>query len=96
LRALRLGKGKRQSETERAAKHQTNLKNSVWETRKFTAQALAPNLALVCIDWGLSGDTDFDGTPREPRSGIFSWLVIKRDGHWLVRAVHNTNSTPQM
>lgn len=88
-------KGKTQIETEHARRHQSNLKNSVWETHSITVQALSQDFALVHIDWGISGDTDFDGTPRQPREGIFSWLVNKRGGRWLIRAVQNTNRTQQ-
>jgi uncharacterized protein (TIGR02246 family) len=88
-------KGKTQIEAEHAARHRTNLKNSIWETHNITVQALSQNFALVHIDWGISGDTDFDGTPRQPREGIFSWLVSKRDGRWLIRAVQNTNNSPR-
>ena len=87
-------KGKAQIEAEHATRHQTNLKNSLWETRDTKVQLLSQNFALVHINWRISGDTDFDGTPRQPREGIFSWLVTKRDGRWLIRAVQNTNNTP--
>jgi uncharacterized protein (TIGR02246 family) len=88
-------KGKAQIETEHARRHQTNLKDSVWETRGITVQPLSDEFALVYIEWGISGDTDFDGSPRQPRDGIFSWLVSKRGDRWLIRAVQNTNRTPQ-
>lgn len=31
------------------------------------------NIALVHINWGISGDTDFDATRHSPRQGIFTW-----------------------
>jgi len=36
-----------------------------------------PDLAIMHIRWGIKGDFDHDGTPREPRHGIFTWVVIK-------------------
>ena len=88
-------KGRAKIEGEHAKRHQTNLKNSVWVTRNVTVQVLSPHFALVHLDWGISGDTDFDGTLRQPREGIFTWLVTKHGGSWLIRAAHNTNKTPQ-
>lgn len=84
-------KGKPQIELEHAERHQTNLKNSVWVTRNVSIRLLSPTLALAHVDWGITGDTDFDGTPREPREGIFSWLVVKQGDQWLIRSAHNTN-----
>jgi uncharacterized protein (TIGR02246 family) len=84
-------KGKPEIVREHALRHRTNLKDSVWVTREVAIQPLAPELALVHVKWGMTGDTDFDGTPRKPRDGIFTWLMERRDGAWLIRAVQNTN-----
>jgi uncharacterized protein (TIGR02246 family) len=88
-------KGRPQIVREHAERHRTNLKLSHWITRNVTIQQLSPEVALVHIDWGMTGDTDFDGTPREPRDGIFSWLVLKQNNRWLIRAVQNTNVSPR-
>jgi uncharacterized protein (TIGR02246 family) len=88
-------KGREQIVREHAERHRTNLKLSHWTTRSVTIQKLWPEAALVHIKMGMMGDTDFDGTPREPRDGIFTWLVTKQNGHWLIRAVQNTNVTPR-
>ena len=44
----------------------------------------------------MSGEADPDGTPRQPREGIFTWVVRKMDGQWLIDAAHNTNIDPQV
>lgn len=87
-------KGKPEIVREHALRHRTNLKDSVWVTRNVTIQPLAPEMALVHMNWGMTGDTDFDGTPRKPRDGIFTWVMERRDGTWLIRAVQNTNLGP--
>ena len=84
-------KGKREIEVEHAKRHETNLKSSVWVTREIRLQALSGEIALAHISWSLSGDADFDGTPRAPRDGIFAWLLAKKGDRWLIRAVQNTN-----
>lgn len=88
-------KGREQIVREHAERHRTNLKLSQWTTRSTAIQQLSSDVALVHVNWGMTGDTDFDGTPREPREGIFTWLVLKRNGHWLIRAVQNTVVTPK-
>ena len=87
-------KGRAQIVKEHADRHRTNLKLSRWVTRSVAIQEVSPELALVHTQWGMTGDTDFDGTPRESRNGIFSWLVVKSNSHWLIRAVQNTNVAP--
>jgi uncharacterized protein (TIGR02246 family) len=72
--------------------HRTQFKNSVWVTHSVETQLLTPAFGLVHVNWGMSGDLDPDGTPRKPRNGIFSWLLVKQaDGSWLIRSVQNTN-----
>jgi uncharacterized protein (TIGR02246 family) len=87
-------KGRRQIESEHAQRHRTNLKNSISVTRDVHIQLLSTRYALVHVDWGISGDTDFDGTPRKPREGVFTWLMEKQNGSWLIRAAQNTNRMP--
>ena len=88
-------KGRSQIELEHAERHKTNLKDSVSVTRHVEVQILSPAIALVHIDWGMTGDRDFDGTPRSPREGIFTWVMEKKDGEWLIRAAQNTNTAPR-
>jgi uncharacterized protein (TIGR02246 family) len=84
-------KGREQIEREHAKRHQMQFKESVWTTREVQVQFLRPDLALVHIAWGMHGDRDPDGTPRKPRQGVFTWVMLKdRDG-WRIRAAHNTN-----
>jgi len=67
------------------------FKDSIWTTETVRVQFLRPDTALVHIDWAMRGDLNPDGTPRQPRKGIFTWLVVKDSGAWKVRAAHNTN-----
>lgn len=86
-------KGKMQIEREHAERHRTNLKNSISVTRNIDIQLLSARFSLVHVDWGMSGDTDFDGKPRNPREGVFTWLMEKKNSSWLIRAAQNTNRT---
>lgn len=84
-------KGRRAFEEHHAARHAMQFKGSVWETTDVRVQFLKPDVALVHVSWGISGDKDPDGTPRRPRRGIFTRVVIKEGGEWLIKASHNTN-----
>ncbi len=85
-------KGRAQIVAQHKGIHETQFRDSVWVTHSVEAQLLSPEFGLVHVNWGISGDRDPDGTPRQPRDGIFSWLVMKQpDGVWLIRSVQNTN-----
>ena len=83
-------KGRGEVVREHAERHKVRFKNSVWTTERVSVQMLAPNIALVYIDWQTRGDLDFDLKPWPPRTGLFSWLVVKNAGSWKIRAVQNT------
>ncbi|MEJ7693019.1 SgcJ/EcaC family oxidoreductase [Daejeonella sp.] len=84
-------KGKAEAVKDHKQKHQTMFKSSVWTTDSMELKYLKPDLAIMHIGWGLRGDFDPDGTPRQPRHGIFTWVIIKDKGQWKLLAVHNVN-----
>ena len=86
-------KGRQQIEAEHAARL-GQFSESVWSTKAIAVQFLKPDVALVHVDWGLKGDRDADGTPRPPRGGVFTWVVVKQGSGWLIRAAQNTNLGP--
>lgn len=75
--------------------HATIFKTSTWTTDSFSIKFIKPDLALMHISWGVSVDFDPNGSPRTLRHGIFSWLVFKTKGQWLLLAVHNVNKREQ-
>jgi uncharacterized protein (TIGR02246 family) len=83
-------KGRAEVVKERAERHKVRFKNSVWTTERVSVQFLASDLALVHVEWETRGDLDFDLKPWPPREGIFSWLVVKNNGNWRIRAAQNT------
>jgi len=84
-------KGKEIAITDHKQKHQTIFKTSIWSTDSVEVRYVNPGLAILHIRWGINGDYDPDGTPRKPRHGIFTWVVTKNTGKWLLVAVHNVN-----
>lgn len=83
-------KGRSEIQAQHAARL-GQFKESVWTNRAVSIQILKPGFALVHVTWSMRGDKDPDGTAREPRDGLFTWIVMEQSGNWLIRAAQNTN-----
>jgi len=55
---------------------------------------LRPDLAIVHWSWNIVADRNADGTARQPRYGMMTMVVEKRNGSWLVVASQNDNADP--
>jgi uncharacterized protein (TIGR02246 family) len=55
---------------------------------------LTPDLAVLHWNWKIQGDRNFDLTLRKPRFGLFTMIVRKQAGEWLVAVAQNTNRAP--
>ena len=84
-------KGRKAFEEHHARVHSMQFKESVWTTADVRVKFLKPDIALAHVSWGLRGDKDPDGAPRQPRRGIFTRVVTKQGGKWLIQASHNTD-----
>ena len=73
------------------ARHATQFKNSVHHTTGMAIRPLTSEICVVHLTWTNTGDTDLDGTPRQPREGIQTWIVRRIEGKWLIDVAHNTN-----
>jgi uncharacterized protein (TIGR02246 family) len=71
--------------------HQSTFKNSVWSTDSVKIRYVKPDLAIMHIGWGLSGDVDPDGDARKPKHGIFTWIIIKEEKQWKLLAIDNVS-----
>lgn len=71
--------------------HAMQFKESVWHNRETDVRFVAPDIAIVHQTWDLRGDKNPDGSLREPRNGIFTQVLVKRGGKWLITASQNTN-----
>ncbi len=84
-------KGRKAFEEHHARLHAMQFKESVWATSDVQVKFLKPDVAIVHVSWGMRGDNDPDGTPRQPRRGIFTRVIAKEGGKWLIKASQNTN-----
>jgi uncharacterized protein (TIGR02246 family) len=71
--------------------HSTTFKHSTFAVTRNTVRFIGPRLALTHVLWRIAGDFDPDGTPRKPRTGIFTQVLQKSRGKWLILASQNTN-----
>jgi len=74
-----------------AARHLMQFKDSIWSTNEVDVRSLGPDILVAHVNWTMRGDRDADGTPREPRSGIFTWILTKEQHTWRIKVAHNTN-----
>lgn len=87
------GTGRELVESNHARVHAGKFKNSVFTVKNVEVQTLKPDVAIVYVNWGIRGDTDNDGTPRQPREGLFTWVTLKQGADWKIRSSHNTNKS---
>ncbi len=85
------GAGIEQIVTGHANVHKAKFKDSVLTVNQVDVALVKPDVAVVHVKWGMRGDRNNDGTAREPREGIFTWLTVKQNGVWKIRASHNSN-----
>ena len=88
-------KGRKEFKERHAEVHQTMFKDSVLTIKEIHIKFLRPDIALAHVLWETKGDVIPERKPGEPRAGIFTWVVEKRSGKWLIIASQNTeNRTP--
>lgn len=76
--------------------HATQFRDSRFSVLSVLVKPLGAGLALTHVRWRLEGDYDPDGTPRKPRTGIFTQVLRKSGRKWFILASQNTNeSFPQ-
>lgn len=87
-------KGRTEFREHHALYHATSFKHSTFTVTRTSVKFLHPDLSLIHVRWRLEGDFNPDGTPRKPRTGIFTQVLQKRKGRWLILASQNTNDIP--
>jgi uncharacterized protein (TIGR02246 family) len=67
------------------------FKESALTPLQIAVRFVRPDLAVLHWSWRVEGDRNEDSTLRAPRFGIFTMLVEKHGGEWLVTVAQNTN-----
>jgi uncharacterized protein (TIGR02246 family) len=84
-------RGKRDFEKYHTRLLSGRFKDSSFSELQTFVRLLRPDLAIVRWSWKIQGDKNFDGTLRPVRYGLFSMLVEKKAGKWLIISSQNTN-----
>jgi len=76
--------------------YHTRLLSGVFKDSKLAVldskvRFLGPKLAVLHWSWIIKGDGGEDKVTHAPRMGIFTMLVQKRGGDWLIVEAQNTN-----
>ena len=83
-------KGRDRFEASLAELHADKVKESVWKNDEVDVKFLTPEIAIVHVYWNTRGERNPDGTPLPPRRGLYTRVVVKRNGQWLIIASHAT------
>jgi uncharacterized protein (TIGR02246 family) len=70
------------------------FKESTLTPLEVRVRFLRPDQAVLHWNWRIENDQNQDLTTRKPRLGLFTMVVEKRDGQWLVVVAQNTNRMP--
>jgi uncharacterized protein (TIGR02246 family) len=66
------------------------FKDSTHEATIKSARLVSPDIAIIDLDWGMTGARSRDGSPRPLRKGTLNWVVIRRNGRWEIVSYHNS------
>ena len=89
-------KGRAEIEKKHSEIHAYIFRDSTLTVEEVQTKFLAPDIAIVHMRWTLIGNRNPDGTPGQPRKGIFTEVLQKQDGKWLIAAAQNTDSRPEV
>lgn len=87
-------KGRPQFREVHARMFTTLFTDSTWKTEEVHVKWVTTDLAIARVLWSTTGDKVRHLKHGTPRSGIFTWVVQKRDGGWQIIASQNTESMP--
>ena len=89
-------KGRAEIEKKHTAIHAYIFRDSTLTIDEVHTRFLTPEIAVVHILWSLTGNKNPDGSDGQPRKGIFTQVLQKRNGKWLIAAAQNTDSRPEV
>ncbi|HEX7297317.1 MAG TPA: SgcJ/EcaC family oxidoreductase [Pyrinomonadaceae bacterium] len=84
-------KGRREFKDRHTSAHKTMFKESVLTVKETHVRFIRPDLVIAHVLWETKGDIIPNRKPGEARTGIFTWVVEKREGTWLMIASQNTD-----
>jgi uncharacterized protein (TIGR02246 family) len=76
--------------------HEMQMRDSQWVNLAISQRPIQNDLVLIHLEWRITGDRELDGTPRQPRHGLFTWLAAPVGQVLRILAAHNTNLRPDL
>jgi uncharacterized protein (TIGR02246 family) len=89
-------KGRAEIEKKHADAHASLFRDSKLTIYEVETRFLTPEIAISHAVWSLVGQKNPDGTPGQPRKGVFTHVLQKQNGTWLIAAAQNTDSGPEV
>ncbi|MDX2267660.1 MAG: SgcJ/EcaC family oxidoreductase [Bryobacter sp.] len=89
-------KGKAIFKEAHTAMHKSLFTESVWATKATHVKFIRPDLATARVEWETTGDKVRQIKHGTPRFGIFTWVLEKQNGKWLIIASQNTEIMPPL
>jgi len=89
-------KGRAEIEKKHTASHTYIFHDSTLTIDEVHTRFLTPEIAVVHVSWTLVGHKNPDGSAGQPRKGIFTQVLQKQNGEWLIAAAQNTDSRPEV
>ncbi|CCH53306.1 hypothetical protein BN8_02393 [Fibrisoma limi BUZ 3] len=89
-------KGQKEFKEAHTFMHKNLFTESVWKTKETHVKFIRPDLAIARVLWETKGDKVRHVKHGEPREGIFTWVLEKQKGKWLIIASQNTESMPPL
>ncbi len=84
-------KSRKDFEDNHAKSHKTIFKESVLTQKITKVKFIKSDIAVAHGEWDIKDIKNPDGTTRQPQQGIFTWVLEKQQGRWLIIASQNTN-----
>jgi uncharacterized protein (TIGR02246 family) len=89
-------KGRAEIEKKHTEIHAYIFRDSTLTIGEVQTKFLTPEIAVVHVLWSLTGNRNPDGSDGQPRKGIFTQVLKKQNGKWLIAAAQNTDSRPEV
>ena len=74
--------------------HSRQFKNSVLTIKETSVRFLNPDIVVTRSLWDLVGHTTPTGEVGEPRKGILTNIVVRRNNKWEIVVTQNTDVVP--
>jgi len=87
-------KGRAEIEQKLAAAYVYVFRESTLTITEVDVKFLTLQIAVAHVRWSMAGARTPQGIP-EPREGIQTQVLQKREGKWLIAAFQNTNGVPE-